>query len=204
MIRMTTAAAATLLLLAACNAPESSAPETAPAPAPETPATPVTPAADNILTSEGLGAVRIGMTAAEVTAAWGETATPNAVGGPEPATCSEYHPARAPQGVNVMIQNGALTRISLIRDATIKTDRGFGLGDTGAAVKAAYGGAIIAQPDKYAPAPAEDLFAWSRGGSTQYVQDPTARGIRYQVNGEGVISIIHAGDPSIQLVEGCS
>ncbi len=164
----------------------------------------MTPVADNVLTSEGLGAVRIGMTAAEVAAAWGETATPNAVGGPEPATCSEYHPARAPQGVNVMIQNGALTRITLIRDATIKTDRGFGLGDTGAAIKAAYGGAIIATPDKYSPAPAEDLIAWSRGGSTEYVQDPNARGIRYQVNGEGVVSIIHAGDPSIQLVEGCS
>ncbi len=203
MFRMTTAAAATLLLLAACNAPEpASAPETAPAALPEAPA--AQPVADNVLTPEGLGSIRIGMTTAEVTSAWGEDSTPNAVGGPEPEVCDEYHPTGAPQGVNVMIQNGRLTRITLGRDATIKTDRGFGLGDTGAAIKAAYGGAIIAQPDKYAAAPAEDLIAWSRGGSTQYVQDPTARGIRYQVNGDGIVHIIHAGDPSIQLVEGCS
>ncbi|MBX9614693.1 MAG: hypothetical protein K2X25_03785 [Caulobacteraceae bacterium] len=202
MIRLITATTA-VLLLAACNAPEpASAPDSAPV-SPLPPADPA-PVADNVLTAEGLGPIRIGMTASEVAAAWGPTATPDAVGGPEPEVCSEYHPARAPYGVNVMIQNGRLTRITLIRDSDIRTDRGFGLGDAGAAIKAAYGGAIIAQPDKYAPAPAEDLIAWSRGGSTAYVEDPAARGIRYQINGEGVAHIIHAGDPSIQLVEGCS
>lgn len=202
MIRLISATTA-VLLLAACNAPE---PASAPDPAPAAPLPPADPApvADNVLTPEGLGPIRIGMTTSEVTAAWGTTATPDAVGGPEPEACSEYHPARAPDGVTVMIQNGRLTRITLIREAAIRTDRGFGLGDSGAAIKAAYGGAIIAQPDKYAAAPAEDLIAWSRGGSTEYVQDPSARGIRYQVNGDGIVHIIHAGDPSIQLVEGCS
>ena len=51
---------------------------------------------------------------------------------------------------------------------------------------------------------AEDLISWSRGGSTSYVQDPTARGVRYEVDQTGKVSAIHAGDPSIQLVEGCS
>ena len=36
------------------------------------------------------------------------------------------------------------------------------------------------------------------------VQDPTARGIRYEIDGEGKVSIIHIGGPAIQLVEGCA
>lgn len=204
MIRHLTVVAAAALTLAACNAPEPApAPETAPPPATE-PAPQPAPVPANVLTSEGLGAARIGMGVAELTAAWGADSQPNAVGSADPQACDVYHPSGAPEGVQVMIQNGVLTRITLMRDATIKTDRGFGLGDTAAAIKAAYGGAIVAQPHKYSAAPAEDLFAWSRGGSTQYVQDPTARGIRYEINTDGAVGLIHAGDPSIQLVESCS
>lgn len=206
MIRHLTVAAAAVLSLAACNAPEPApAPETAPAPAPvPEPAPQPAPVPANVLTSEGLGAARIGMRVADLTAAWGADSEPNAVGSADPAACDVYHPSGAPVGVQVMTQNGVLTRITLMRDATIKTDRGFGLGDPAAAIKAAYGGAIVAQPHKYSAAPAEDLFAWTRGGSTQYVQDPTARGIRYEINTDGNVGMIHAGDPSIQLVESCS
>ncbi|WP_312594966.1 hypothetical protein [Brevundimonas sp.] len=210
MIRLTAVSACALLTLAACGRDER---RTAEAPSDATPValTPTetspaaTPAADpNILTAEGLGAARIGMSKADLVAAWGDRTNPNAVGGAEPEVCDQFHPARAPQGVNVMIQDGKLTRITLMHDARIKTDRGFGLGDTAMAVKQAYGGSIFAQPHKYQAAPAEDLFAWARGGSTSYVTDPSARGVRYEIGTDGKVMAIHAGDPSIQLVEGCS
>lgn len=191
-----------VLTLAACQKPEERAAE---ASSPAASTSPVAPAADpNILTAEGLGSVRIGMTAAELTAAWGADSDPEAVGGAEPEVCDQFHPSGAPEGVLVMVQDGRLSRISLIQDSRVKTDRGFGLGDTGLAIKQAYGGAIVAQPAKYEPAPAEDLISWSRGGSTNYVQDPAARGVRYEVNATGKVTTVHAGDPSIQLVEGCS
>lgn len=210
MIRLSAVSACALLTLAACErndrpaaeaptqaAPAATAPiETAPAAAPA-----VDP---NVLTAEGLGAARIGMSKADLIAAWGDRANPKSVGGAEPEVCDQFHPARAPQGVNVMIQNSKLTRITLMRDAKIKTDRGFGLGDTAIAIKQAYGGSIFAEPHKYQAAPAEDLFAWARGGSTDYVTDPSARGVRYEVGTDGKVGMIHAGDPSIQLVEGCS
>lgn len=201
MIRPACLSALAVLALAACQKPE----DKASAPPASAPTTAAAPAADpNVLTAEGLGPVRIGMTLDELTTAWGADSKPEADGGAEPQTCDQFHPSGAPEGVQVMVQDGKLTRISLIRDSKVKTDRGFGLGDTGLAIKQAYGGSIIAQPAKYEPAPAEDLISWSRGGSTSYVQDPTARGVRYEINAEGKVQIIHAGDPSIQLVEGCS
>jgi hypothetical protein len=195
-------ASVAVLALAACNEPKPAAPE-APATAP-VPAESVPAADPNVLTAEGLGALKIGMTLAEVVATSGADSQPNAVGGADPVACDEFHPARAPEGVTVMIEQGVLTRISLIRDAAVKTDRGFGIGAQGSAIKATYGGGVIAQPAKYDPAPAEDLFVWARGGSTSYVTDATARGIRYEVGADGLVKAVRAGGPSIQLVEGCS
>ena len=207
MIRFAAASAVVLIAVAACERPEEPAvpsPVVTEASPPETTPPAATPVADNVLTARGLGRARIGMSRAELVAAWGEDADPGAVGGVDPEVCDEFPPADAPPGVNVMIQNGALTRITLMRDAAVKTDRGFGLGDQAMAIKEAYGGAIQAQPHKYQPAPAEDLIAWERGGSTQYVTDPAARGVRYEIGTDGEVSLIHAGDPSIQLVEGCA
>lgn len=174
-------------------------PATAPAPAPgPAPATPL------IVTAQGWGPLGIGMTRTEVVQALGPDASPEAVGGPEPGLCDQFRPERAPEGMLLMIENGRLSRISLIGASTLKTERGFGVGSTAAEIKAAYGGAVVSQPHKYEAAPAEDLFVWANGGSTAYVQDPDARGIRYEVSADGRVKAVHAGGPSIQLVEGCS
>jgi len=195
-----------VMILAGCqrteqaSAPDSPGPSASASPSSD----PAAVADTNRLTALGLGPIKVGMTAAEVASVWGNDSRPDNPGGPEPEICDEFHPVGAPEGVNIMIQSGRLSRISIIGNATIRTDRGFGLGDTGLAIKQAYGGAIIVQPAKYESAPAEDLIGWANGGSTDFVQDPAARGIRYEINAEGLVKIIHAGDPSIQLVEGCS
>ncbi|MGV3579769.1 hypothetical protein [Brevundimonas sp.] len=206
MIRTLSAVAVSALILAACGQPEA----TPPASAPETPAptAPATPAPDaNTLTSNGYGPLRIGMTKAEVIAAVGDKFNPSLVGGAEPDVCDQWRPAQSPEGVTVMLENGILTRISVASPATLKTDRGFGVGDTAAAIKAAYGPLAVATPHKYSPAPAEDIFVWTTGAPAtagEYVQDPAARGIRYEIDGEGKVSIVHIGGPAIQLVEGCA
>lgn len=195
MIRFAAVSAVALLTLAACDRGEKSG-EAVSSGAASAPAT--APAAETALTADGLGVVRIGMTAAEVAAVWGANAVVS-----DPMTCQVYHPDKAPDGVDVMLQDGRLTRITLGQGSSVTTDRGFGVGDSGIAIKQAYGGAVFAQPAKYDPAPTEDLFVWAKGRSTAYVVDPAARGIRYEVGKDGLVSRVHAGDPSIQLVENC-
>ncbi|WP_425991488.1 hypothetical protein [Brevundimonas sp. TWP2-3-2] len=204
MIRTLSATAAVALLLAACGQQDA----IEPAAAPETPAatTPAAPA-PNALTAGGYGPLLIGMTRAEVVTALGDDSDPNSAGSAEPEACDQWRPARAPEGVLVMIQDGVLTRISVASPSTLKTDRGFGVGDTAAAIKAAYGPLAVAQPHKYSAPPAEDIFVWATGGPATagaFVQDAAARGVRYEINGEGRVQIVHVGGPDIQLVEGCS
>ncbi len=195
------ATAAVAALLAACS-PAAAPPATNEAPATTAPA----PAATNAITSEGWNTLRIGMTRAEVTAAVGATATPGAVGGADPQACDLFHPANAPEGLLVMIQQDRLTSITLRNNTTLKTDRGFGIGDTAAAIKAAYGAGAQIMPHRYVEG-GEYITVWTAGAppnATTYVQDANARGVRYETNAEGAVTAVHAGGPSIQNVEGCS
>jgi hypothetical protein len=175
----------------------------------QTPAAPPTAASDPQglppLTAEGWGPLRIGMTLAEVTAALGPDSDPQAVGGPDPESCDQFRPARAPEGMLVMIEDGRLTSITLIDGSKVKTDRGLGLGISPAAVRAAYGPALQASPHKYEDAPAEYLTVWAKGGApADRIPPPNSRGIQYEVKGDGKVGAISGGGPSITYVEGCA
>lgn len=160
-----------------------------------------------VLTSDGLGPLRIGMTIAEITAAAGPDSEPNAPGGMEPESCDQFRPARAPAGVIVMVEQGRLTRISLDEGSRLATDRGIRVGDTAGRVRAAYGTSLSEMPHEYVEAPAAYLTHWEgnvRPGAGGYVEDPAARGIRYETDEHKRVTVIHGGSTSIQFVEGCS
>lgn len=196
MIRAFALISMSALALAACQQPA----EPTPAPTEPPVTTPTPPVAGDILTAQGFGALRIGMTRAEVVAAMGEDSDPNSVGGPDPDSCDMFRPARAPEGLLVMIQDGVLTSIWISRNTELKTDRGFGVGASPADVKQAYGAALTAEPHKYQDAPAEYLFAWTGADHTS----PAARGLKYEVGSDGKVSSIAGGGPSISYVEGCA
>lgn len=188
------------------------APQPAPAPTPRSIAEQAEEAADDpapaassdTLTADGWKGLRIGMTREEITAAYGPDANPDAVGGPDPASCDEYRPENAPDGFLLMLVDEKLARIKLMRDADVKTDAGLGLGDDADAVKDAYDGDAIVTPHKYVEAPAEYITVWKTGQTgPDYVQDETARGIRYVIGSDGAVESIQAGGPAIQYVEGC-
>lgn len=156
------------------------------------------------LTAEGWGPLRIGMTLAEVVGAAGPDSDPAAVGGPEPEVCDIFHPARTPEGLLVMVEQGRLTSISIAAPTEVRTDRGLGPGATAGEVEAAYPAGLKSEPHEYEEAPARYLTMWTVGGGEEpYVRSADARGIRYEVDHSGRVSVIHAGGPSIQYVEGC-
>lgn len=155
---------------------------------------------DSVLTSAGWGPLRIGMTRAEVVAAAGEDANPELVGGADPEQCDQFRPTGAPEGMLVMIERDTLTRITISREADVRTDRGFGLGDSADEIRAAYGAAARSTPHKYVDAPAAYITAWTvePGGASP------ARGIVYEIGADGLVQHVHAGGESIRYVEGCS
>lgn len=178
--------------------------EAAPAP-PAEPAKPSLPATLTLI-PEGYGPLRIGMTLAEVTAAMGPDADPAAVGGADPEQCDQFRPARAPEGLLVMVEDGRLTRISLINDAKVETERGLVVGSAAEAVEAVYKTAAKSSPHKYVEAPARYITVWKKAAPAveNGPVSPEARGIVYEVGKDGRVEAIHAGGPSIQYVEGCA
>lgn len=161
------------------------------------------PVADaQTLRPDGWGPLRIGMSRAEVEAALGPDANPEAVGGPDPAACDEFRPARAPAGLLVMIENGVLTRISATGPG-LATAEGFGVGAAADAVQAALGAGATFESHKYAEAPAGYILSWTTPQTAPYVEDPAARGVLYEIGPEGTVVAVRVGGPSIQYVEGC-
>jgi hypothetical protein len=193
-IRLSMIVSAGLLALAACSKPSEPAPAPAePAPATPAPAPAPAPAAE-VISSEGFGAVKIGMTEQEVINVLGAGAKP-AVGAGEPNGCHHVYSPKDP-GLAVMIENGKATRVTAQRNSTAKSDKGVGLGATAEQVQAAYGSTPLeSEPHKYEAAPAKYLTAWTVKGQS---------GVRYVINSQGVVANIHGGGPSILYVEGCS
>lgn len=152
-----------------------------------------------LLTPDGWGKLRIGMSRAEAVAAAGEDANPHAVGGADPAQCDEFRPTGAPAGLLVMIERGVLTRISVSRDTGIATPAGFRVGDAGSDVEAEYGERALIEPHQYWAAPARYITVWR-----ETLPGAPRRGIRYEIDEAGTIVHLRAGGPSIEYVEGCT
>ena len=189
---------AMLALLATLGGCVADTPDAAPESTPPPPADVQQPN-DQLITPDGWGPLRIGMTRAEVVALAGEDANPNAVGGPDPQSCDEFQPEKAPRGVLVMIENGVLTRISVSRNSDIRTAEGLGVGDPAARVLAEYGSKARVDPHKYSPSPAQYITIWR-----DTVADAARRGIRYEIDGNGAVAHVRGGGPSIEYVEGCA
>ena len=144
-----------------------------------------------ILTPDGLGPVRIGMTQKQVIAALGGKLEGAAIESDD--VCVEKE-STALNGVAFMFEDGRLSRISLAKGTDITTPRGIGPGASADAVRRAHRG-IESEPNTYIEAPAEYLTFWTVTGK---------KGVRFEVDEKRQVYVIHAGGASIQYVEGCA
>jgi len=184
---------AAMLALGACSdvVPE---PASATAPATAAPAESAETPGPNTLTSDGLGPIRIGMADADARAAIGAANIEGDTADEVPGACVEIKLKGDYAGLWLMAEDGRITRITAGEGSSVLTDKGLGVRATPAAVRAAYPTGLEASPHKYEAAPAEYLTVWAV---------PKQKGLKYEVNGEGVVGSIHAGGPSIEYVEGC-
>lgn len=173
-----------LACLAACSPPPAEPPAAAPPAAPEA-----------VLSADGYGPIRIGMTAEEASAAYGHAFVADpALDAPE--ICQTYRPADgAPQdGLRLLTRNNRIASVTDHGSAAVRTAEGIGVGSTLAQVQAAYPSAVRREA-AYDEPPAHELIAW---------RTPETSGMLFVISGQGVVTTIRAGDDSILLIEGCA
>lgn len=152
------------------------------------------PTYDWKLTPAGWGPVRIGMSRDQVSKALKVELQGDAFD--NEGSCIELFPASEQlTGTYFMFLDGKLSRISVVEASRISTPRGIRVGATADEVRAAYGEKLQAEPHYYSDLPAEYLTYWLK---------PKARGVRFETDAERKVQTIHAGNDSIQLVEGCA
>lgn len=145
-----------------------------------------------VLTPQGLGPVKLGMSRQQVAAAVGGTLEGAAIESDD--ICVEKESTALP-GVGFMLEDTKLTRISLAEGSRIATLRGIRVGAGASAVREAYGPKLKSEPNTYIEAPAEYLTYWVR---------PNRSDIRFEVDKKRKVYVIHAGSQSIQYIEGCA
>lgn len=152
------------------------------------------PSYDWKLTPAGWGPVRLGMSRGQVEKALKVTLEGEAFD--NEGSCLELIGAdNAVPGLYFMFLDGRLSRVSVGGPSTVKTPRGIGVGATADEVRAAYGEKLQAEPNHYLDLPAEYLTFWLK---------PKKSGVRFETDAQRKVETIHAGNDSIQLIEGCA
>lgn len=96
--------------------------------------------------------------------------------------------------IYAMTDGKVVARVTAMKGSKVQTAKGIAVGASEAAVRKAYPDAVPS-PHKYVEAPAKYLD-WRPGGGKS--------GLRFEIDGEGKVSAIHAGrEPEIEYVEGC-
>lgn len=194
-MRFILAATPLLLCLADCSPEPTDARDVTPAAAnesvpvapPPTPSPSAPPAAD-ILTLEGLGALRVGQ-AAPAGGGWAER------GAQISDSCRTISSADHP-GVYAIVEDGKVRRITVGSGSDVKLVEGVGVGAAEAEVRAAFPG-FRSEPHKYSEAPAKYLTAPNAGSD-----DPA---LRFEIGADGRVALVHVGTkPVLFYVEGCA
>jgi hypothetical protein len=175
---------------AASAAGDSTQPATATHASPSTDSTGAAKGGGWLARPDGVGPIRVGMTAREALAAagaGGEDTNPD-------SACHFLDVAKMPKRLYVMVESGIVTRID-VRDTSVATAEGARVLSRQDSVLATYAGRVQVQPHKY-----------SRGWSYLVVTPPGDSLHRIVFEGDGnLVTMYRVGRvPSVEYVEGCS
>jgi len=146
------------------------------------------------LTPSGWGPARIGMSRAQLTKALHVELEGEAFD--NEGSCMElYAVDDALPGLLFMLIDGKLSRITVTDPSKIATPRGIGVGATANDVRKAYGAGLKSEVHHYDGEPAEYLTFWLK---------PEKSGVRFETDTSRHVQQIHAGNDTIQYIEGCA
>ncbi|MFL6852074.1 MAG: hypothetical protein ACJ8EM_01060 [Sphingomicrobium sp.] len=152
------------------------------------------PSYDWKLTPEGWGPVHIGMNRGQVEKALKVELEGEAFDN-EGACVELYSEQPSMAGLYFMFLDGKLSRISAASPSKIMTPRNIAVGSSADDVRKAYSTGLAAEPNHYLDLPAEYLTYWVK---------PKVSGVRFETDASRKVESIHAGNDSIQLIEGCA
>lgn len=146
------------------------------------------------LTPTGWGPARTGMNRAQLAKALHIELEGEAFD--NEGSCIELYAAdEALPGMIFMLIDGRLSRITVTDPSKVTTPRGIGIGASADDVRKAYGTGLKAEAHHYDGEPAEYLTYWLK---------PEKSGVRFETNTSRQVTEIHAGNDSIQYIEGCA
>jgi hypothetical protein len=144
-----------------------------------------------IVSPGAIGALRIGMTTAEMGRAIGDSVI-GAMRSQE--ECTYVRPQRMPAGAALMLSRGRLVRID-VDSGEFVMDTGLRIGDSEVAVMVMHVGRVHVEPHKYRPPPAHSL--------TVTVPNDTANAIVFVTDGAKIASFRAGRRSAVELVERC-
>lgn len=153
------------------------------------------------LSDDGYGPIRIGWDQATLRKSLGPQLDQFIAGDDE--NCIYLQRNQDPSGLGYMVLDDRLARISLYADeydvatSLVKTAQGVTLGSTRDDILATYDrAALIEEEHEYLGGNARYITWWADSAQS--------RGIRFELNEDGLVTAIHAGSEAITLLEGCS
>lgn len=147
----------------------------------------------SIVTVDGIGAVRVGMTIAEAEQAAGVPIT----SGDDSDNGCTFAQLQGIENLLFMVRDNRISRVDVTRDSTIKTSNGAGIGNTEAEIESMYPGQVEVSPHEYLPG-AHYL--------TVVPLDAAERNYRlvFETDVNGVVTRFRSGKlPEVTWVEGC-
>lgn len=153
------------------------------------------------LSEQGYGPIMIGWDQATLRKTLGPQLDQFIAGDDE--NCTYLQRNLDPSGLGYLVLDGKLARISLYADeydvatSLVKTVNGIALGATRDDVFAAFDDKDLIEEDhEYLDADARYITWWA--------DTAKSRGVRFELNEDGLVTAIHAGTDAITLLEGCS
>jgi hypothetical protein len=151
---------------------------------------PLAGASPPMLTQDGYGDLKIGMSEASAMRVLGISEAD--VG--EGAVCRVID-AQGQPGLQAMIERGRLSRIAVSGAAAMKTDAGVAIGSSESAIYKAYPNVRSDGGFVDDGAPWQELYVQPKGRD--------GRGVRFTIDGKGKVAAMYAGGPSIEYPDGC-